>query len=61
MPTGVRIPLDARPCQRHGTMTMRLSAFRILYSWLGEAGVTNGEVEAPPLVFALLQPASRFT
>jgi hypothetical protein len=31
-PTGVRIPLDARPCQRHGRMEMRLSAFRILYS-----------------------------
>jgi hypothetical protein len=27
----VRIPLDALPCKRHGTLTLRLSAFRILF------------------------------
>jgi hypothetical protein len=30
-PIDVRIPKDARPCQQHGTTTMRLSAFRFLY------------------------------
>jgi hypothetical protein len=29
--------------------------------WFGEAGIANGEIEAPPLAFALLHPASRCT
>jgi hypothetical protein len=64
-PTGVRIPLDARPCQRHGTMMIASVGVPLPYFWLdfwfGEAGIANGEIEAPPLAFALLHPASRCT
>ena len=40
-PIDVRIPKDARPCQQHGTTTMRLSAFRFLYLLLGEVSVAG--------------------
>jgi hypothetical protein len=64
----VRILLDARPCQQHGTMTMRLPAFRILYFRFLLFGVgsakrasADGERQAPPLTLLSDRPPSRFT
>ena len=44
--------------RHHDDCVCRRSAS--LFAWLGEAGIANGEIEAPPLAFALLHPASRF-
>jgi hypothetical protein len=65
-PIGVRIPLDARPCQRHGRMKMRLPAFRILLLWIafgcfGEAGLSGERKAGTTLAFPLPHPSSRFT